>query len=281
MAFAPRLTLIVAIIVASPAAAKDCGPGALGTARVMSVGAKGGLQVGLKSYPRTLPLQDHEVILTFDDGPAPATTPLVLDALADQCVRATFFVIGREAEKYPELLRRETAEGQTIAFHTYSHPQPTMRQMSAEAARADITHGIAVVEKAAYGADLSEITADNLASAKLHAPFFRFPGFAETADLHKFLAASNIATFGTDLWAADWIQMTPEIELRAIFSRLDKAGRGMILLHDSKPWTAAMMPAFLSELKKRGYHVVDIVGGAGPGETVPAQKGWRAEAPPY
>jgi peptidoglycan-N-acetylglucosamine deacetylase len=273
------LALIVAIIVAGPSIAKECGSDALGTARTMRVGTEGGLQVGLKTYPRTLPLQDHEVILTFDDGPAPATTPQVLDALADQCVRAAFFVIGREAEKYPDLVRREVAEAQTVAFHTYSHPQPTMRQMTAAEARADITHGIAVVENAAYGA--TDITSDDLATAKLHAPFFRFPGFAETTDLHKFLAASNIATFGTDLWATDWVQMAPDAELHLILSRLEKAGRGMILLHDSKPWTAAMLPDFLKALKSRGYRVVAIVGGAGAGETVPAPKGWRPDAPPY
>ncbi len=63
----------------------------------MPVGTQGGLEVGLKTYPRTLPLADHEVVLTFDDGPLPATTGKLLDALKAQCVRATFFMVGRMA----------------------------------------------------------------------------------------------------------------------------------------------------------------------------------------
>jgi peptidoglycan-N-acetylglucosamine deacetylase len=246
----------------------------------MPVGTEGGLQVGLKSYPRTLPLQDHEVILTFDDGPAPETTPKILDALAEHCVRATFFDIGREVDRYPDLARREAVEGHTVAYHTYSHPQPTMRAMGVAEARADVTRGVAAVERQAYGADVGALSPTNLAVLRLHAPFFRFTGFAETPDLHAFLAANNVAIFGTDLWAADWLKMTPQQELRTILGALDRAGRGMILLHDDKPWTAAMLPDFLKVLKARGYKIVHIVSGPGVGETSPAPKGWKAEAPP-
>src|SRR5689334_10606678 len=68
--------------------------GTLGTARVLTVDAAEYPRVGLKSFPQTLPLQDHEVVLTFDDGPNPPTTSRVLGALAQECVRATFFLIG-------------------------------------------------------------------------------------------------------------------------------------------------------------------------------------------
>lgn len=273
------LAFATAIIMAPGGPAVACDSGALGTARILPVGTEGGLQIGLKSYPRTLPLHDHEVVLTFDDGPEPATTAKILDALAKQCVRATFFAIGRKVEQSPDLARREVAEGHTVAYHTYSHPQPTMRAMSAAAARADVARGAAAVEKFAYGEDI-RTPPDDLSALKLHAPFFRFPGFAETADLRRDLAANNIATFGTDLWAADWNRMTPQRELSVIIGALDHAGRGMILLHDDKPWTAAMLPDFLRALKSRGYRVVHIVAGEGRGETAPAPKGWKAEAPP-
>ncbi len=279
MTLRPSLAMAAAIIMAALDPAAACSPDALGTARVMPVGTEGGLAVGLKSYPRTLPLQDHEVVLTFDDGPAPDTTAKILDALAKECVRATFFVIGEKVEQSSDLARREVAEGHTVASHTYSHPQPTMRAMSAAAARADVLRGMAAVERLAYGADVDAAPRD-LSSFKLHAPFFRFPGFAETADLHAFFAANNVAIFGTDLWAADWIKMTPQKELDVLMGALDRAGRGMILLHDDKAWTAAMMPDFLRALKAHGYRVVHIVAGQGRGETSPAPKGWRAEAPP-
>src|SRR5271170_7937052 len=124
-----RLAFGLLLLLSGPAAAAECGPDKLGTSRVVEVGTQGGLEVGLKTYPQTIPLADHEVILTFDDGPAAKTTPEILNALADQCVRATFFEIGRSAEGLPEIARREVLEGHTVAHHTYSHPQPTLRYM--------------------------------------------------------------------------------------------------------------------------------------------------------
>jgi peptidoglycan/xylan/chitin deacetylase (PgdA/CDA1 family) len=259
------------------AKAADCGPDKLGTSRIVAVGTQGGLTVGLKTYPRTIPLADHEVILTFDDGPESATTPPVLEALARECVRATFFDIGRKVEATPDLARREVAEGHTVAYHTYSHPQPTMRDWDAKAARADILRGMIAVERGAYGADFSAGAPQDIAGFKPHAPFFRFPGFADTPALGAWFAANNIGIFGTDLWASDWNPMTPKAELKLIMTRLEGPKRGMILFHDSHQWTADMMPDFLSELKKRGYRVVHMVAGPGNGPTAPAPSGWKSE----
>ena len=268
---------LAAALVLSCARAAECGPEALGTSRIEKVGTEGGLEVGWKTYRDTLPLADHEVILTFDDGPDPNTTPLILNALKAQCVRATFFAIGRKADDAPRLMRREVEEGHNVAYHTYSHPQPTLRYMSAAAARADILKGVIAVERAAYGEDFPNGEPDDLSKLKLHAPFFRYPGFADTADLDGWFARSNVGVFGVDLWASDWIPMTPDQELKLVFSRLDKAGKGMLLLHDDKPWTAAMLPRFLEGLKARGYHIVHIEPGPGHGPTAPAPRGWRSE----
>ncbi len=269
--------LMALLLGASAAIAGECGPDKLGVSRIASVGTHGGLEVGLKTYPRTIPLADHEVILTFDDGPEAKTTPKILDALADQCVRATFFEIGRNAEALPSIARREVREGHTVAYHTYSHPQPTLRFMSAAAARADVLRGMIAVEKAAYGQDFSAGEPKDLSEIKLHAPFFRYPGFADTEDLDQWFAANNVGVFGTDLWASDWIKMTPEAELRLVMSRLDRAGKGMLLLHDSHPWTAEMVPMLLRELKAKGYRIVHMVPGPGTGPTAPAPKGWFSE----
>jgi peptidoglycan/xylan/chitin deacetylase (PgdA/CDA1 family) len=94
---------------------------ALGTSRVLVVDPAATPRVGLKSFPQTLPLDDHEVVLTFDDGPWPATDRKILAALAQECVRATFFLIGKPASEHPELVRRMAAEGHTIAHHTWTH----------------------------------------------------------------------------------------------------------------------------------------------------------------
>jgi peptidoglycan-N-acetylglucosamine deacetylase len=270
--------LLALIVGAGAAAAAQCGPDKLGTERVQPVGTQGGLEVGLKTYPRTIPLADHEVILTFDDGPDAVNTPKILDALADQCVRATFFEIGRNAESLPAIARREVTDGHTVAHHTYSHPQPTLRFMSEAAARADILRGMIAVEKAAYGRDFSGAAPKAPKDLKLEAPFFRFPGFADTPDLRSWFAANDVGIFGVDLWASDWIEMTPEAELKLVMRRLEKNGhRGMLLLHDSHPWTAAMVPMLLRELKAKGYRIVHIVAGPGNGPTVPAPPGWTSE----
>ena len=254
--------------------AAKCGPDALGTSRVIEVGTQGGLEVGLKTYPQTIPLADHEVILTFDDGPAARTTPEILNALAKECVRATFFEIGRNAEALPQIARREAAEGDTVAYHTYSHPWRTLRFMPDAAARADILKGMIAVEKAAYGQEFTGGEPKDLNDLKLHAPFFRFPGFADTEALRRWLAANNVGVFGADLWAGDWIKMTPEEELNLVMRRLDHLGKGILLLHDTHQWTADMLPMLLRELKAKGYMVVHLVPGPGHMTTVPAPKGW-------
>ncbi len=272
-----RIALALVALLAGAGAAQpaDC-VGRLGVSRVIAVGTQGGLEVGLKTYPRTIPLADHEVILTFDDGPDAINTPKILDALESDCVKATFFEIGRNAAALPAVARREVLDGHTVAHHTWSHPQPTLRFMNEAAARADILKGMIAVEKAAYGRDVS---GGDPKALKLEAPFFRFPGFADTPDLREWFKASDVGVFGVDLWASDWIKMTPEEELRLVMSRLEKNGnRGMLLLHDNHPWTAAMVPRLLASLKAEGYRIVHMTGG-GPvnGPTVAAPSGWTSE----
>jgi peptidoglycan-N-acetylglucosamine deacetylase len=274
-----RIAVALAALLAgvSGGRAANCGPDALGTSRIVEVGVQGGLEVGLKTYPQTIPLADHEVILTFDDGPAAKTTPQILSALAKECVRATFFEIGRNAEGLPQIARRELLEGHTVAHHTYSHPQQTLRFMSDAAARAEVLRGMIAVEKAAYGQDFSQGEPKDLKDLKLHAPFFRFPGFADTEELRRWLAGNNVGVFSVDLWAADWIKTTPQKELSAVMRRLDRLGKGMLLMHDTHQWTADMVPMLLRELKAKGYRVVHMVPGPGRATTVTAAKGWFSE----
>ena len=226
---------------------------ALGTSRVLAVDATTTPRVGLKSFPQTLPLQDHEVVLTFDDGPWPPTTPKVLAALAHECVRATFFLIGKPASEHPELVRRIAAEGHTIGTHTWTHF--SLAQIKPDDAVDQIEHGISAVHAALQGAPL--------------APFFRFPGFESTQATLDLLQSRGIMVFGTDLWASDWNPMTPKQELKILTDRLKAAHKGIILLHDPKAHTAAMLPAFLRYLKENHYHVVHLE---------PAAPGAKAEA---
>jgi peptidoglycan/xylan/chitin deacetylase (PgdA/CDA1 family) len=262
-------SVVASVLLLAPAAAHAtaCPPEALGVARTIEVGTQGGIQVGLKTYPRSLALDDHEIVLTFDDGPAAQTTPRILDALSKECVKAVFFVVGRNAEALPFLVKREVAEGHIVAHHTFSHPAETLRQMSEQAAQAEIVKGFEADDKAAYGT----------ASGAPKVPFFRFPGFADTPALVAFLSAQNIGVFGADFWASDWLNMTPEAELALILARLDREKRGILLLHDTKQQTAAMLPALLRELKQRGFKIVALAPGASQPPTRPAPEGWTSE----
>lgn len=243
-----------------------CSPSPLGTARTLPVGTAGGLFTGFKTYPQSLPLGPREVILSFDDGPA-NTTPAVLEALACEDVKATFFMIGRNIAGNPALARRVRDQGHTVASHSWSHPW-TFRKLSVDAGKADITKGFAILNEAVFGLP---------GTHPPPVPFFRYPGFADTAPLNDWLAAQNIGVFGCDLWASDWNPMSPEAELALVMERLEKAGRGHILFHDTRAQTAAMLPAFLRELKRRDYRVVHMVPGPGKIETRPAPAGWKSE----
>ena len=97
-------------------------PNALGTSRTLVVDPRQHPRIGTMQYPETLPLADHEVVLTFDDGPLPKNSNKVLDILADECVKATFFTIGEQARASPEGVRKLLAAGHTIGTHTQTHP---------------------------------------------------------------------------------------------------------------------------------------------------------------
>lgn len=234
-------------LAATPPAVSCSHPDALGTSRILAVDARITPRVGLKSFPQTLPLRDHEVVLTFDDGPWPPTTSRILATLEQECVRATFFLIGKQASAHPQLVRRIAAEGHSVGHHTWSHR--SLKRIKFEASVAEIEHGIQAVEMALHGKPATTPTT----------PFFRFPGFESTPATLDLLQSRGIAVFGADLWASDWNRMTPKQELKLITDRLSAAGKGIILFHDTKAQTAAMLPAFLRFLRGNGYHIVHVV----------------------
>ena len=248
-------TLALAVAIAPLAALAAPCPGnnqALGTERVLEVDAKTTPRVGRKHFPTTLPLRRKELVLTFDDGPWPGTTPKVLDALKAECVRATFFLLGKNVEAAPALARRTLAEGHSIGHHTYSHP--LLDRMPLAKAEAEINHGIEEDEYAVFGQRRTAPVT----------PFFRFPGFASTKPLLDRLNERGIVVFGADVWASDWDAMSPDQELRLILGRIEQIDHGIVLFHDTKVQTAQMLPALLRELKKRGYRIVHVVpAGAG------------------
>ncbi len=245
--FLAALPLLVAV--ALPARAETCPhPGALGTSRVMEVAIPAeGLFVGTRSYRETLPLAQKEVVLTFDDGPAGATTDRVLAALEAQCVKATFFVVGQMAQARPDQLRRIAASGHTIGHHSMTHV--IMNTVPHERGRGDIERGWRTVDRILTGHD----------GSRPATPFFRFPGFAPTKALSSWLVENHVGVFGADFWGSDWTKITPDALLAQVLNRLEERQGGILLLHDIHAHTAAMVPRLLAELKARGYRVVHIV----------------------
>ncbi len=232
----------------APTAAQNCpgNPNALGTSRVLAIDPAAYRRVGLMQYPQTLPLADKEIVLTFDDGPLPPYSNRVLDILAAQCVKATYFLVGGMAHYFPSVVRRIHAEGHTIGSHSEDHP-PGFEKLSVKKLRQEIDQGIADVA-AALG-DPTEL-----------APFFRIPGLARTDTNEEELAARSLIIFSADVVADDWHRhIKPSEIIRRAVSRLQARGKGILLLHDIHPVTVAALPGLLKELKEQGFHVVQVV----------------------
>ena len=238
---------LLAFITAQTVSAADCPghPGALGTSRTLVVDPRQHPRIGTMQYAETLPLNDHEVVLTFDDGPLPRNSNQVLDILASQCVKATFFTIGRMAQAAPEGVRKLRDAGHSIGTHTQDHPS-RMNRMSIERARQEIDDGIASV-KTALGDDT------------VLAPFFRIPGLSRTEAVEDYLASQGIQIWSADFPADDWHHISSSRVYDIAIKRLEAKGRGILLLHDIQARTVAALPRILRELKARGYRIVHVV----------------------
>jgi peptidoglycan/xylan/chitin deacetylase (PgdA/CDA1 family) len=233
----------------SAAIAEPCAENArvLGTERTIAVEPWTLPRVGMFQFSQTLPLGDHEVVLTFDDGPSPETTGKVLDALAAECVKANFFLVGAHAAQNPALVRREAREGHTIGTHTQTHPD--LAKLKPEEAEAEIADGIAAAAAALDG------------EAGV-APFFRAPYLVTSPAIDAYLRAQKLMLWGIDVDSEDWRNDSPENVLTRIFDGLARVRKGIILMHDVQPCTAQALPILLKELKQGGYKVV---------HTIPAQ----------
>jgi len=256
----PRALAVGIFLLLSSLAAAACpgNPTALGTERTLVIDPSEFRHVGTMQYRETLPLADHEVVLTFDDGPLSPHTGRVLDLLSSQCVKVTFFDVGRMATTYPWLVRREYEDGHTVGTHTQNHP---LRVSSDEALERDIEDGIASLDRILDPGEL--------------APFFRFPGLVHPAAVEDHLASQGIVVWSADVVGDDWKRISPREIVRRTIARLDRKGRGIVLLHDIHPRTVAALPALFAALRQRGYRVVHVV----TGQFVAEQQAWSSAIP--
>lgn len=228
---------------ANPAAdTAACAPGTLGVSRVVDVDATGGPRFGAPGPEPFQLLQDKEVVLTFDDGPMRRFTRPILEALDEECVKATFYTVGRMALADPQTLRDTAARGHTIAVHSWSHKR--LDRIGAAASKQEIELGL---------------SATALALGQPVAPFFRFPYLGESSAMRAHLKSRNIANVAIDVDSRDFLTRNPSVMRRNVMAQLAKKGRGIILFHDIQPSTAGGIRALLGELKANGYRVVHMV----------------------
>jgi peptidoglycan/xylan/chitin deacetylase (PgdA/CDA1 family) len=212
----------------------------IGVARTVDVDTRGGPWLG-EPYGNADFLAPGEVVLTFDDGPMPRSTRVILAALAAECTKATFFIVGQMAAAYPDVVKEIADQGHTIGTHTWSHPN--LRHLAPARAEAQIEHGFAEVEKAA---------------GKPIAPFFRYPYLSSTNATVAYLQGRDIAQFAVDIDSSDWLLRNAQRVIQRVMSRLEARGRGIILLHDIHPSTALAVPGLIARLKERGFHIVHL-----------------------
>jgi len=237
----------LACVAAGTASAADCPghPDAIGTSRTLVVDPRAYPIIGTMQYGKTLPLADHEVVLTFDDGPLPKYSNQILDILAAHCAKATFFLVGRQANANPEGVRKVRDAGHTVATHSQNHPGG-MQRLPLDRAKQEIEQGIASVTAA-------------LADGTAPAPFFRIPGLSRNDGIEEFATSKGLQVWSADFPADDWRNVSATRVYELAIQRLEAKGKGVLLLHDIQPRTVAALPRILHELKARGYRIVHVV----------------------
>ncbi|MBR0777744.1 polysaccharide deacetylase family protein [Bradyrhizobium diazoefficiens] len=220
-------------------------PDALGTSRTLVVDPREHPRIGTMQYRETLPLKDHEVVLTFDDGPLPKYSNQVLKILADECIKATFFIVGRQAKANPEGVRKLVAAGHTVGTHSMNHPL-TFDRMPIDKAEAEVNGGI-------------EWTTAAMSDSSELAPFFRIPGLMRAEGIENYLISRGIQVWSADFPADDWRHVSSDRVYQLAIQRLEAKGKGVLLLHDIQARTVAALPKIIRDLKARGYRIVHVV----------------------
>jgi peptidoglycan/xylan/chitin deacetylase (PgdA/CDA1 family) len=217
-------------------------PNALGIGRTVEIDTTGGPGFGFEHFKELDFLRDKEVVLTFDDGPWPVNTPSVLKTLAEECTTGIFFPIGKHATYYPEILKQVLAAGHTVGSHTWSHAALVNKKLSEDQRKEEIEKGFSAVKWALGG--------------KAPAPFFRFPALQHPPEMVTYLGTRNIAIFSCDLDSFDFKASKSDKVIETVMRKVEKLGKGIILMHDFQKHTAEALPELLKKLKAGGYKVV-------------------------
>ena len=241
----PHRPVGAAIPAVSPAKQPCNNPDALGIGRVVEIDTTGGPGFGFEHFKQMDFLRRQGSRADLDDGPWPENTPSVLKTLANECTTGIFFPIGKHATWHPKILKQVAAAGHVIGSHTWSHQDLNRGKYAKDqnAAKEEIEQGISAV-KWALGAP--------------PAPFFRFPALQHPPAMVTYLGERNIGIWSCDLDSFDFKASKPEVIITTVFNRLNKLGKGIILMHDFQKHTAEALPALLRRLKTEGYKVVQV-----------------------
>jgi peptidoglycan/xylan/chitin deacetylase (PgdA/CDA1 family) len=226
---------------AAAASARCENPDALGISRTVEIDTTGGPGFGADQFKAHDFLEPGEIVLTFDDGPWPGNTPAVLAALSAQCLKATFFPIGQHVSWHPDILRQVVARDHTIGSHSWSHVN--LAKKSLPEAKDEIENGVSAVA---------------ITAGRPLAPFFRFPGLSQTPELTAYLAERNIGIFSIDVDSFDFKLKNPDKVITSVMTKLEKRGKGIVLMHDFQPSTALALPTLLQQLKAKGFKIVHL-----------------------
>lgn len=239
------LSVMIAAMPASIALASDCAnPNAIGVSRVLNVKPADFPLVGKLQYAESLRLKPREVVLTFDDGPAAPYTGTILDALAAECVKATFFMMGSNINDAPDLVRRAFNEGHNVGTHTFGHKN--LKGVPLDQAKEEIDKGIAAAAEAIGGAE------------KL-VPFFRPPYLEIGKQAERYALSKGLMIWSADADSEDWKQPMEEEFVATAISELEKNRGGILLMHDTQPVTARAIALLLAELKAKKFKIVHVI----------------------
>jgi peptidoglycan/xylan/chitin deacetylase (PgdA/CDA1 family) len=222
-------------------------PGGMGLARIVEIDTTGGPGFGFEHFKQYDFLREKEIVLTFDDGPWPENTLAVVKALQDNCLKATFFEIGKHATWHPEITKQVIEAGMTVGTHTWSHKDLARNPYASD------------LEKAKEEIEMGNSAVHMAAGTLPVAPFFRFPDLQHPPPMVSYLGERNMAIFSTDIDSFDFKMRKPEQVIKSVMTKLEKHGKGIILMHDFQHATAEAVPELLRELKAAGYKVVHMV----------------------
>jgi hypothetical protein len=182
-------------------------------------------------------------------------------------VKATFFMVGKMAREFPRLVRRVHAEGHNVASHSQTHSYSFYRMTILDAAW-EIDESFESLHAA-------------LGDASKVAPFFRFPGLHRQDMIENYLASKGRMTWSVDFMGDDWMRIGSGEIIRRVVSRLEAQGKGILMLHDIKPTTAAALQTLLDELRARKFRIVHVVPATVERpKTETTDEQWRVAHPP-